>query len=257
MSGMKRRDFLKTSGAALALALANPRAVLGANARIPVLLYHDISLENDGYNISPALFSAHMEWLYANGYKAISLNGLLSLKAEPGQKYVVITFDDGYASFLKYAFPLFEFYGFKSVLNLIGKYVGTYLTEIWNRPMLSWDEYRLLRDSGLVELGCHTLHAHTKRGALSLSRSALLDDLRAFNRIYKQELGKEPEILAWPYGLYDNDTMKTAVEAGFKLILTSDEGYLDPAGDYRMIPRLNMNNDIDLALFRKYMEAKL
>ena len=139
---------------------------------VPVLLYHDISLGmSDDYAITPGLFAAQMEWLYASGYKAISFTDLD--KAPASDRTIIITFDEGYASFITYAFPYLRSYGFKATINIIGQHIASYIADQGARPMLSWDEYRYLQESGLVSLGCRT-------GICGASSDLLPEDLKQF-----------------------------------------------------------------------------
>ena len=155
---MTRRFFLT----AMATVMVMPNKIFASDSvhpvSIPILLYHDLSskwwLMKDDYTVTPALFAAQMEWLHSNGYKAVSFADLG--KESSLEKAVIITFDDGYASFVHYAFPFLRSYGFKATINIIGQYVGSYITDQGARPTLSWDEYRYLKSSGLVSLGCHT-----------------------------------------------------------------------------------------------------
>jgi len=248
-----RRNFLKLTGLSL-LSFLFPFRLSAASPGIPVLLYHDISSEcSDLYSIDPQLFAVQMEWLYGNGYRAVSLKDVGDKeKIIPG-KTVVITFDDGYASFMDYAFPLLEEYGFKATVNIIGEHVGKYVKQCGTPPMLSWDEYRHLKRSGLVDLGCHSFHMHRMGAILEASADALEKDLRLFQEEMKTEIGSAADILAWPYGVYDKKSVSVAGKTGFRYLLTSREGFFRPGGDLNEIPRLNMNNRLDLVSFRQYI----
>jgi peptidoglycan/xylan/chitin deacetylase (PgdA/CDA1 family) len=248
---MTRRFFLT----AMATALVLPKKVFAGDsahpASIPVLLYHDIAFESsDDYTITPALFAAQMEWLYANGYKAISFADLD--KESSLEKTVIITFDDGYASFITYAFPFLRAYGFKATINIIGEYVGSYITERGDRLTLSWDEYRYLSASGLVSLGSHTdrLHVFSHQGAAGVSDAVLLEDLQQFQNIFKQEMGTPSEIIAWPYGFYNERSIAVAGKAGFHYFLTSKTGYYHHTDNFTEIPRIPISKNDQLFTFQ-------
>ncbi|MCX7793489.1 MAG: polysaccharide deacetylase family protein [Thermodesulfovibrionales bacterium] len=246
-----RRNFLKLSGSLLAAPLFSD--FLYFKKEIPVLLYHDISKDfHDDYTISPALFSAQMEWLYSAGYVSLTFRDVESFLEGDERKGIIITFDDGYASLMDYAFPLLKEYNFKATVNIIGVYVGSYINLGGNRPVLSWDEYRYLLQSGLVDLGCHTYNLHFKRGMQSLNEEEFKRDLLIFQDIFYSETGKKTDIFAWPYGLYNERALPLLKEAGFKYILTSEEGFLK-GKNFHKVPRLNINNKIDLFSFKEYI----
>jgi peptidoglycan/xylan/chitin deacetylase (PgdA/CDA1 family) len=256
---LTRRDFLKVSSGAFFLPQSLPKNLLADSAKIPVLMYHDISNRfDDEYTIAPPFFAAQMEWLYSNGYKTLFFSEAHQFIKQADPRGVIITFDDGYASLGSYAFPLLREYGFKATINAIGKYIGSYIELGTNRPMLSWDEYRHFIKSGLVELGCHTYALHIYKsglGILGFSREEMEADLRLFQDAAKKETGQDTKILAWPYGIYDEKSVHTAQEAGFKYILTSQEGYLNIDSDPLKIPRLPINNRHPLASFREYIRG--
>lgn len=254
---VSRREFLKLGGAA-ALSMALPGIASGSRNGVPVLMYHDISLDfRDDYTISPSLFAAHLEWLYGNGYRSVPLKELPSLKAD--SRTFALTFDDGYASFIDYAFPLLEEYGFRATVNAIGRFAGEIFEFRGKRPMISWDEYRHLARSGRVDIGCHTfdLHVSSNRGAAGASAGKLRDDLRRFQEATKSETGLASEILAWPYGLFTENGIQVAREQGFRYFLTSEERKFAPGGDIARIPRMNINEKLDMISFRQYIEEPL
>ncbi len=256
-----RRTFLKLAGAAALFSPMLPRTLnaRGAKTRnifIPALLYHDIANDiYDDYTLSPSSFSAQMEWLYANGYRTLSLSEIEGfIKGGTGQA-VMLTFDDGYTSFMDYVFPLLKEYGFKATLNIIGQAVDRHTLLSSQRPALSWDECGYLMESGLVELGCHSYALHVPRGVLSASYQAIEKDLTLFQKQYIKELGKRCTIIAWPYGIYDEKCIEIAREAGFAYFLTSNEGYIGKESVVRELPRLNINSRLDLISFQQYIGA--
>lgn len=251
---ISRREFIRLGGA-LAASIGVPALARESSVEVPVLLYHDVSNEyRDPYTISPSLFAAQMEWLHNNGFRAVPLREIVRLP-ENG-KAVVITFDDGYASYMDYGFPLLREYGFHSTINVIGSLAGTYLLDGGNRPLMAWDEYRHLLKSGLVEIGCHThaLHSFARKGVLGISGETLRQDLRTFREVLRKETGRSTDILAWPYGLYDAKRTSIAREEGFRHILTSRNASFRGSGDIAEIPRRNINERHDIASFRTWVE---
>jgi peptidoglycan/xylan/chitin deacetylase (PgdA/CDA1 family) len=261
MINLTRRQFLTLSSATL-LSLSFSRYSTAAAENIPVLMYHDISYQrHEEETILPSLFAAQMEWLYGAGYRSISFEEIDLLDAESIKRAVIITFDDGYVSFMDYAFPLFTEYGFKSTINIIGKHTGGFISG--DDPRLSWDECRLLIKSGIVELGCHTYDLHawfgtlSRAGAIAAVNKRLPQDLTLFQQVYAEELGRPAKILAWPYGRFDSTSVEIAKSAGFRYILSSNHRYFMSDGSRSDIPRFNIDNNAPLSLFRKILERRL
>lgn len=253
MKRLTRRDFLVQSGAMILLSSALPRIVQAEQCRVPVLLYHDIAEQfHDEYTIAPSLFAAQMEMLYSHGYKAVFFNEL-PLRSEDCEKAVVLTFDDGYASFSDYCFPLLKEYGFKATINIIGKLMGTSILSDGSRPILSWDDCRFLKESGLVEFGCHTYGLHRPGDTSQQLERNLQSDLIKFSELFSAEIGTRTDVLAWPYGIYDRKAIKTAQQLGFKYLLTSNKQLFTLDGTLEEIPRLNISNKHNLLVFQKYI----
>jgi peptidoglycan/xylan/chitin deacetylase (PgdA/CDA1 family) len=258
---LTRREFIKIGGAAVLSLSFNGTAAAGRVA-VPVLMYHDLAHELiERETVTPSLFAAQMEWLYSAGYNAISFNDLGSLDAARASRSVIITFDDGDASFMDYAYPLLSEYQFKSTMNIIGNAVGKFVSG--NDPRLSWDECRLLLRSGMVELGCHTYGLHfwygnrSRSSAVAAFNEKLAQDLALFQKVYTAELGRPARVLAWPYGMHDRRSIEIAKQAGFHFILNSENDYFAIAGDPFDIPRLVINNDFNLPRFRESVERRL
>ncbi len=251
---LTRRDFLKASASAFLISSGLTQKGWCQAGRIPVLLYHDISnTTKDDYTLSPAQFAAQMEWLYSEGYQTLLFHEIPSIPEDTLKKKIVITFDDGYASFIDIAFPLLQIYQFKATLNLIGARVGTFIRFGENRPLLSWDEYRYLLRSGIVDLGCHTYELHHSRGVLSVSDTKLQSDLERFQEVVKRETGSPFKILAWPFGYFSEESIRVAKKLGFQYFLTSTEGFFQRASGWDKIPRLNINYKLDLVSFKQYI----
>jgi poly-beta-1,6-N-acetyl-D-glucosamine N-deacetylase len=234
-SDITRRYFLKFTGISMLSIMTAGCADLlkvgrriepeyTASIKVPVLMYHDISYDShDPYTVTPSMFAAHMEWLYSNGYQTVAFSEIERLMKGEFQKPIIITFDDGYASYGSYAFPFMQRYKFKSTINAIGESVGSFITYGRNRPALSWDEYNYFVNTGLLEVGCHTyaLHKYGYQSNRLEFEEKLPGDLAAFQNIYKDKLGKQAEIIAWPYGFYTSKSIDIAKQAGFKYILSS------------------------------------
>ena len=76
---------------------------------VPILTYHDLAPAAKGRMVMGAKgFEEQMRYLKANGYRVITLKEyveFVSLQRQLPKKSVLITFDDGYRSFLRYGYP--------------------------------------------------------------------------------------------------------------------------------------------------------
>ena len=87
---------------------------------VPILVYHNLAPQSKGRMIlSAKSFEEQMRYLRTHGYRVISLKEYVeftSLKRQIPRRSVVLTFDDGYRSFLQYGYPVLKELGFSATL---------------------------------------------------------------------------------------------------------------------------------------------
>ncbi len=102
---------------------------------IAILMYHRIIDSDYNFwklNISPAIFEKHMKYISEN-YNVLRLEEIWNNIVQPNQKYVVITFDDGYVDNFRFALPILEKYQVPATV-----FVSTDLID--TNEMYWWDE---------------------------------------------------------------------------------------------------------------------
>ncbi|NOZ26231.1 MAG: polysaccharide deacetylase family protein, partial [Nitrospirae bacterium] len=96
---------------------------------IRILAYHDISdKEYLNLQVPERVFRRHVEYLLRNNYNVISLEeaaDLLASNSEMPEKTVVITFDDGYKSVYRAAFPVVKELGVPITVFLTTGSIGS------------------------------------------------------------------------------------------------------------------------------------
>jgi len=232
---INRRQFL----GGLIAASVSPKILATGRCQIPVLMYHAIdSHGNNPYSVKPHEFEQHMEWLHDEGFVPISIHDIDDAKAWN----FVITFDDGYKSFLDHAWPVLEKYKWQSTINIVSNWVGNTIPDIREYEALSWQDVKDLKDSNLVQFGCHTHNLHSpNRNANEVSPDEIVRDLSTFNMLFDYHTGSTTDIIAWPYGFYNDDAIAAAESVGFEYFLTSHSG-LYSFNKYR-IPRINIGQN--------------
>lgn len=102
---------------------------------IAVLMYHRVIDSNYNFwklNISPETFEKHIKYISEN-YKVLRLEEEWGNMVDANRKYVVITFDDGYADNYQFALPILEKYHVPATI-----FVSTDLID--TNEMYWWDE---------------------------------------------------------------------------------------------------------------------
>ena len=95
---------------------------------IPILMYHSISENKSGkvhpyyeQHTTPEMFEKQMRYLHENNYKVISLEDIYDISftdRDENDKYIVLTFDDGYKDVFHSAFPVLKKYHFTATVFL-------------------------------------------------------------------------------------------------------------------------------------------
>lgn len=199
----------------------NPTGVYHSGYQlVPILVYHNIGPQAKGRLIIAAkTFQEQMRYLKTNGFRAVSLgeyHEFLAQKRQLPRKTVVITFDDGYKSFLQYAYPVFKELGFSATVFVYTDYIGS-------RNALSWAELKKLAEEGF-QIEAHTkTHSDLKRAngeSASDYRARLRAELEQPKTLFQRNLGQVPKSLAYPYGAHDEEVVQRTKEAGYVAAFT-------------------------------------
>lgn len=229
-----------------------------------VLLYHDVSANEEAAQsstMSARQFEDHMTMLITRGFRIISMDDFVQFmlhgKAIPPNA-VVLTFDDGYESFYTEVFPILKKFEATASNFIIG--ISSDLFDPGAIPHLSWDQMREMKALGMG-LYNHTYNLHrmvaidesgNESPALSSRmyiskkqrneneaefRNRIFSDIQFLQKRLDEELGKQPKLLAFPYGVYDDASIEEARKAGIELFFTIEEG-INKSGS-RMVKRIN------------------
>lgn len=214
--------------------------------RVPILLYHRFGATvADGMTITTPVFEAQMKYLHDNGYKVIPLRWLVDYYrgkgASPGPKSVVIVEDDAHKSVYSDMLPIIKKYRYPVT-------VFTYPSAISNaKYAMTWDQLRELSKTGLFDVQSHTYwHPNFKKERRSLSRAALDElvttQLKKSKGRLEKELGTKVDMLAWPFGIYDDYLIGKAVEAGYVATFTIERRHATASDSVLRLPRYLLVN---------------
>lgn len=257
---------------------------------VPVLLYHHLAPVGSGFDtnratITPEEFAWQMQYLADQGYKVLSpaeLSAFLAGELRVPKRSVAITFDDGYASNFKYAYPVLKQHGFPAIIHVITSSVPDQPQQPYNPTRLqslSWPELKELSASGLITIASHTdnLHMYLPSGLLGRQRPALvayisdpttgnieteaahyhriLTDLNTSRSQLEEKLGQPVTILAFPYGVSDPAASRAAAEAGFTLTFSTRATLARYGSGLSNVPRLVVEPGISREKFHRLLEG--
>ena len=212
--------------------------VVNDDRGIPVIGYHSIGDDPTGENplvISPEKFREQLEKLVEKGYTTLTMeqvqNYLINDEPIPA-KSVLLTFDDGYEDNYTNAFPILKEFNMHATIFVIPGYLnsGVYLSS---------DQVKEMSDSGLIDIESHT-YSHKRLSELSYENQ--LNELVSSKKALSDLTGKEVTAIAYPEGLYNDDTLKAVAEAGYKTGFTIERGYADREDNMYKLNRVCVDN---------------
>lgn len=204
-----------------------------------VLQYHHID-ENTpkSTSLSPKLFEQHLDYLQDNDYRVLSMSEFISSLAEPEEsraKSVVITFDDGYQSIYKNAFPLLKerklpFTVFINTLPLINELP----------QFMSWRQLKEMSQFGASIVNHSVNHPHLIRRQARETEAMwtvrITNEIKDAQTLIENQLGYTPKVFAYPFGEYDLQVKKIVKTLGY-IGFSQHSGAVDKNTDLLAIPR--------------------
>ena len=198
--------------------------------KVPILLYHHIT--NDEFSdweaislISPKDFRLHMTAIKVH-FTPISLREYYNYVAcEDGSvdipdNPIIVTFDDGYLSNYEIAYPILKELEIPATIFVVTDTVGAVAGEgKVNNSHFTWEQAKELEESGLIEIQSHTVN-HLKM--TSLNHDEMIRQLRKSKYDIEKNLGRECDMIAYPYGDYNEGIKNAARAAGFKMQVLVD-----------------------------------
>jgi hypothetical protein len=112
---------------------------------------------------------------------------------------------------------------------------------------LTWEQLRELKDTGLFDIQSHTLWSpNFKREKKKLTPEAyqkfVEEQLNKPKAILEKKLGGQVDLLAWPFGIYDDRLEEEAGKAGYIAAFSIDRRHANPSERIMSQPRYLMVN---------------
>jgi len=183
-----------------------------------VLMYHSITTSaQDPYRVtvSPRRFEQQMHWLACRGLRGVSVATLIGARLRDCDAGLVgLTFDDGYADFLRHALPVLRRHGFSATAFVIAGRLGG--VNAWDtlgprKALMTAGQLREVAAAG-IEIGSHGLrHVELEHATdLALRR----EQLRS-RQILQDITGTGIGGFCYPYGHLDRRVLDGVQGAGY------------------------------------------
>ncbi|HEX9375331.1 MAG TPA: polysaccharide deacetylase family protein [Actinomycetota bacterium] len=187
-----------------------------------VLAYHGVGRAADDTDptrliTSPRHLESQVRLLRRLGYRFATAEQVLAGSGgdAPPDRTAVLTFDDGFRSWLTDALPLLQRLGIRATFYVCPGWLGGHHPEVAGEEgrLLDADDARALVGAGM-ELGSHAMaHADLRE----LDDEALRDDLASSKAGVEELTGRPCRTLAYPFGLFGEREERAAAEAGYEL----------------------------------------
>ena len=195
---------------------------------------HKTNAKFNGLRVSPLSFEKQMKYLIENNWTTFTMSELVEKKAALPNKSIAITFDDGYEDNFTNAFPILKKYNIKATIYLVvDRHNKEWSSkrkeknsngELKNEPKLLDKQIIELINSGLIEIGSHTI-THDNLPTLTL------DEKR--NEIYNSKVMIEDKFkikcnsFCYPFGLYDKQDVEIVKSSFYTNATTTNKGIDD------------------------------
>ena len=210
---------------------------------VPILTYHALGDNRSPLFTSPARFESHLASLAQSGYRTITLRelaGHLRVGTLPPGKRCVLTFDDGYLSVYRDAWPILDAYGFKATIFLVTAFCGR--DNQWpgqhpavpRRRLMDWDQVLALAAEG-NELGVHSC---THPPLPLLSTAQVEEEILLSQAELQTHTGQPAPIFAAPYGAVD-ERVEALIRRHFEAAVTTRMGTVSARDDPYDLPRID------------------
>lgn len=147
---------------------------------IPVFTYHSVGSRDVPNSVTLAEFENHMKYLSYNGYQTLDADELYAHVVHGSSvppKAVVLTFDDGRATLWSIVYPILKKYNLRAVSFIVPSMISEagvrptiynndagrcvsptelFGVDLSKMPTVTWDEVRVMYESGLVDFQSHT-----------------------------------------------------------------------------------------------------
>ena len=216
------------------------------NRGVPVLYYHSVEQSADNeVTITPEILKTQLKYIKDEGYVTLTLSDLKEylLNNSPiPNKSILITFDDGYMNNYNNAFPILK------DLNMVAT-IFCITSNLDGSYYLSKDAIKEMSNYG-IDIQSHTVnHPHLDK----MTYDEQLSELKESKKTLESITGKKVESIAYPFGDFNDDSIKAAKAAGYTLGFTTKRGLSDRNDDSLKLDRIYISSKYNMNTFKEIL----
>jgi len=231
-----------------------------------ILMYHMIRGHIDGakfnkLRVKPMEFDKQIAWLKAEGFHFVTMQELHENWGKHPEKTVAITFDDGYLDNLEHAYPVLKKYNANATIYVVvdrhDRDWSTYKKahhnsgELAREAKLNDEQVKFLADSGLIEIGSHTM---THANLAKLNDEECLAELIQSKQALECLIKKTVNSFAYPFGIYAERDVQMTKLAGYSNAVTTKEGIDGKTPDFMQLQRIKISGKDSIRTVKRRLE---
>ena len=156
------------------------------------------------------------------------------------QKKILITIDDAFSSFYKFAWPYLKKEKIPFILFVSTEAVG-------KNGYMNWEQIKELDKAPFVQIGHHS---HSHNYLVDFKNEDFINDINTASTIFNKRLGYNPIFFSYPFGEYSS-LIKKYISDNFKFSFGQHSGVIDITKDRYELPRFPINEKYgDLKRFK-------
>tara|TARA_B110000483_G_scaffold222795_1_gene280065 strand:+ start:191 stop:853 length:663 start_codon:yes stop_codon:yes gene_type:complete len=205
-------------------------------------------MDNHDKSVSINSFELQMKLMRKMGYQTINFS---DLNKNITKKKFIITFDDGYENLITNVFPILKKLEFSAtcfvVTNMLNKY------NVWDENRSDYKKMKLMNIDQIYEwvsngfeIGSHTKdHLNLTSLDINKKKEQIIDSKNFIN----QSLGIKITSFAYPFGSFDDETIKIVQENYEYAVTTRPSKYNPNKFDDMKLPRISINKKTSIFKF--------
>lgn len=216
--------------------------------RVPILMYHSISDDNNPLSVNLSNFEKQMSFLHKSNFKSVNFD---SINKNEIKKKFIITFDDGYKNVFDNALPILLKFNFTATVFLVSDLIGQF--NKWDMNKENFFKYELMDLDDIkkwlingMSIGCHTANHFNLKSLDETTKKKEIVEPKFF---FKDMLSYEVNSFSYPYGSYDDQSAKIVKENYKYAVTTNRSRYVTNKFAEHKIPRVPVNNKDNLFKF--------
>lgn len=225
--------------------------------KIPILMYHYVEYVTDdkdtirkSLSITPYTFEQEVKTLSEANYTFLTANELADIldgEKQLPEKPVLLTFDDGHWDLDTVVLPILKKYDAKATAYIVPGFLGgsDFLTETQLKDVI---------DSGLIEIGAHTVHHVSLKGKFM---PLVQDEVLGSKQILEKKFAFQVTNFAYPNGSFDDQAIQVVKKAGFRTAVSTIPGNEQSSNNRYFLFRLRPGGRVGESLLNYLDTAKL